>query len=56
MALVTRPNTDTNWAEGGNTVEPSTEKQELGWTIEKPPNEIMNWIHNKQDKAVQYFL
>lgn len=56
MTLVTRPNTDTNWAEGGNTVEPSTEKQELGWTIEKPPNEMMNWIHNKQDKAVQYFL
>ena len=56
MALIGRPNLDIIWAEGGNITEPSTEKQELGWVTEKPPNEVMNWIHNKQDSYAAYFL
>lgn len=56
MALIPRPTRITRWAESGNQVEPSTEKQEIGWIIEKPPNETMNWIHFEQDTAVQYLL
>ena len=56
MALIERPDISIRWAEGGNKVTPSTEKQELGWVVEKPPNEIMNWIHNKQDEAVAYLF
>ena len=56
MAIITRPTRTIRWAEGGNQTEPATEKQELGWVIEKPPNEVMNWIHFQQDTVSQYLL
>lgn len=42
------------WAEGGNVENPSSEKIEEGWVIEKPLNEYMNWVQNRQDKMLQY--
>ena len=56
MAIITRPTRTIRWAEGGNQTEPATEKQELGWVIEKPQNEVMNWIHFQQDTVSQYLL
>lgn len=43
------------WAEGGNVENPSSEKIEEGWVVEKPLNEYMNWVQNRQDKMLQYF-
>lgn len=56
MAIYQRPDTTTIWAESGNITIPTTEKQEEGWTEEKPPSEMMNYIHNKQDKSTAYYL
>lgn len=42
------------WAEGGNIEIPSSEKVEQGWIIEKPLNETMNWLQNRQDRMLQY--
>lgn len=42
------------WAEGGNVENPSSEKIEEGWVVEKPLNEYMNWVQNRQDKMLQY--
>lgn len=56
MPIVQRPTRDVLWSEGGNQTEPSTEKQELGWVIEKPPYEEMNWIHYQQDLTGKYLF
>lgn len=56
MPIVQRPTRDVLWSEGGNQTEPSTEKQELGWIIEKPPYEEMNWIHYQQDLTGKYLF
>lgn len=56
MTIYTRPENTTIWAENGNISLPTTEKQEQGWVTEKPPSEMMNWIHNKQDKGIAYLL
>ena len=42
------------WAYNGNIEVPSSEKVELGWIIEKPLNEQMNWLQNRQDSMLQY--
>ena len=42
------------WAEGGNTEIPSSQKVEQGWVVEKPLNETMNWLQNRQDRMLQY--
>lgn len=42
------------WAENGNIEIPSSEKVELGWIAEKPLNEQMNWVQNRQDVMLQY--
>ena len=42
------------WASGGNIEIPSSEKVEEGWVIEKPLNEWMNWLQNRQDKMLAY--
>ena len=42
------------WAENGNIEIPSSEKVEEGWVIEKPLNEQMNWLQNRQDRMLQY--
>lgn len=42
------------WAEGGNIEIPSSQKVEQGWVIEKPLNETMNWLQNRQDRMLQY--
>lgn len=55
MAIVNKPNMNYGvWAEGGNIEIPSSEKVEQGWIIEKPLNETMNWLQNRQDKMLQY--
>lgn len=56
MTIYTRPENTTIWAESGNISLPTTEKQEQGWVTEKPPSEMMNWVHNKQDKSIAYLL
>lgn len=56
MAVINRkPNMNYGvWANNGNIEVPSSEKVELGWVIEKPLNEQMNWLQNRQDSMLQY--
>lgn len=56
MAIITnKPNMNFGvWAENGNILQPSNEKVELGWVVEKPHNETMNWLQNRQDRMLQY--
>lgn len=54
MALIPKPDVTIRWAEGGNTLEPASEVQELGFVVEKPPYEVVNWLHNKHDTALAY--
>ena len=55
MAILNKPDMNYGvWAEGGNIEIPSSEKVEQGWIIEKPLNETMNWLQNRQDRMLQY--
>ena len=55
MAVLNKPDMNYGvWAEGGNIEIPSSEKVEQGWIIEKPLNETMNWLQNRQDRMLQY--
>lgn len=55
MDIVTKPNMNQGiWAENGNIEIPSSEKVGEGWVVEKPLNEVMNWVQNRQDKMLQY--
>lgn len=55
MAIVVKPDMNYGvWAENGNIEIPSSEKVGVGWVIEKPLNEQMNWLQNRQDKMLQY--
>lgn len=55
MAIVNKPDMNYGvWAEGGNIEIPSSEKVEEGWVVEKPLNETMNWLQNRQDRMLQY--
>ena len=55
MAVINKPDMNYGiWAENGNVEIPSSEKVELGWTAEKPLNEQMNWVQNRQDAMLQY--
>lgn len=42
------------WGSNGNIAVPTSEKVDLGWIIEKPPNEVMNWLQNRQDSMLQF--
>lgn len=54
MSLIPKPDVTIRWAEGGNQLEPASEVQELGFVVEKPPYEVVNWLHNKHDTAIAY--
>ena len=55
MTVVNKPDMNYGiWAENGNVEIPSSEKVELGWIAEKPLNEQMNWVQNRQDAMLQY--
>lgn len=55
MPILNKPDMNYGvWAENGNIEIPSSEKVEEGWVIEKPLNEHMNWVQNRQDKMLQY--
>ena len=55
MPILNKPDMNYGvWAEGGNIEIPSSEKVEEGWVIEKPLNETMNWLQNRQDRMLQY--
>lgn len=55
MPILNKPDMNHGvWAEGGNIEIPSSEKVEEGWVIEKPLNETMNWLQNRQDSMLQY--
>lgn len=56
MALIPKPTMSVRWAEGGNQLEPASEVQELGFVVEKPPYEVVNWLHNKHDTAIAYLF
>jgi hypothetical protein len=47
MAEPTQPTALPEWATGGSAevTEPLAGKKSLGWIGEKPPHEIMNWLH-----------
>lgn len=55
MPILNKPDMNYGvWAEGGNIEIPSSEKVEEGWVVEKPLNETMNWLQNRQDRMLQY--
>lgn len=55
MTVINKPDMNYGlWAENGNIEIPSSEKVELGWIAEKPLNEQMNWVQNRQDAMLQY--
>ena len=55
MTVINKPDMNYGlWAENGNVEIPSSEKVELGWIAEKPLNEQMNWVQNRQDAMLQY--
>ena len=55
MPILNKPDMNYGvWADGGNIEIPSSEKVEEGWVIEKPLNETMNWLQNRQDSMLQY--
>lgn len=55
MPIVNKPDMSYGtWAENGNIEIPSSEKVEEGWGVEKPLNETMNWLQNRQDRMLQY--
>lgn len=54
MAKITKPDISIQWAQAGSVSVPSDVKKQTGWTIEKPANEYMNWLQNRQDKGIAY--
>ena len=56
MAIIqNKPNMNYGvWGSNGNIAVPTSEKVDLGWIIEKPPNEMMNWLQNRQDSMLQF--
>lgn len=56
MAIIqNKPNMNYGlWGSNGNIAVPTSEKVDLGWIIEKPPNEVMNWLQNRQDSMLQF--
>ena len=55
MPILNKPDMNYGiWADGGNVERPSSEKIEEGWVVEKPLNEYMNWLQNRQDRMLQY--
>jgi hypothetical protein len=56
MAIInTKPDMNMGiWAEGGNIEIPSDTKIDEGWVVEKPLNEYMNFVQNRQDRMLQY--
>lgn len=56
MAIIqNKPNMNYGvWGSNGNIAVPTSEKVDLGWIIERPPNEVMNWVQNRQDSMLQF--
>lgn len=56
MAIIqNKPNMNYGvWGSNGNIAVPTSEKVDLGWIIERPPNEVMNWLQNRQDSMLQF--
>lgn len=44
------------WASAGSIATPSTEKTAEGWIEEIPASELANFIENRQDEALAYFM
>lgn len=40
---------NSRWAESGLKSAPDVSKIDQGWTVEKPPYQVQNWLDNKQD-------
>ena len=50
MPDITKPSgMNSRWAESGLKSAPDVSKIDQGWTIEKPPYQVQNWLDNKQD-------
>jgi len=54
MAKISKPDISIQWAQAGSIVVPSDVKKQSGWVVEKPANEYMNWIQNRQDSGIAY--
>jgi len=54
MAKITKPDISIQWAQAGSISVPSDVKKQQGWVVEKPANEYMNWLQNRQDTGVAY--
>ena len=51
-----KPSKYPRWADvGGNIVEPSEAKKNIGWIIEKPPHNFFNWLLNLIYQWILYF-
>lgn len=54
MAKITKPDISIQWAQAGSISVPSDVKKQTGWVVEKPANEYMNWLQNRQDTGIAY--
>lgn len=54
MAIFTKPNFNSVWAESGVKSAPSSAKVSQGWIVEIPPYEYENWIQNRQDQILAH--
>ena len=47
----------TEFANSGDTTEPSSTKKDLGWLVgEKPPAEWLNWLMNRNDRRINQLI
>jgi len=58
MAKIEKPLnlTNTIWAAGGESVEPSNSKKLQGWVAEIPPFQFENWLQNRNDRALAHII
>lgn len=54
MPITTKPNVNRPWASDGVKVEPSTEKQDQGWIVERPPYQYQNYLQNRNDTFLKH--
>ena len=54
MALFTKPQFNSVWANAGVVLTPNSGKISTGWIVEIPPYEFDNWIQNRQDALLAH--
>lgn len=54
MAVFSKPQFNSIWANTGTKTPPQSEKISQGWVVEIPPYEYDNWIRNRQDAMLAH--